>query len=735
MDIRALILAGSLALGAGCMSGAPQGDGPISGPAVTVNVAALNLAGVGDVVWDVEVRNGAGTPQVVWHKRLSSSGYGDGAGSASYVGPCDADPAVATNTVNVWVVGVYDAPVSTLGAFASGGGGGVVGSAVPFQNPTAAAALSRTVRCDANADNAVAFDVTLARPATQGFFDVAVSFDDVFCSAKFDCCYDAAGDGCASDGSEDIELLFDAGGNRARTFNLALACTAGPDDAVLTALHMDALELDCDVVSDGSTFAADVMIAPASSAPGNQCAAGDLSSCPQVIEAAGVDADDYLFQVAVFMGEEQLTSGGQSACKVYWNVSLGVEDGVSACTLRTHATAEDAATADDAVVDGVIAPGVAYPYLVWDVDLDACGSEALDLADASGPVHVDYTGVDPAGDPLGFDFHFASGVVTGEFPTLDGLAPSTATLTPSFAPDIFSYAVDVSNTTTAISFAPSAPLGYALTVDGEAVASGASSSPIAISSGANAVVITVTSAVATRTYTVVVNRAPDVALVPDGSGVTGFADGLVPHSCEGYRRPPLGYAPATDDGRYTVNWGDGATAVYCDMNRDEGGWTLVWKVDNRTLSVTTGAVNPSNLTSPVLDSWGKYSDAQIRAIRTSTATDVVGYRIEQFQAWGDGSSCGDANGVIGYVPASCPFAFTSGTGINSQCERGRRTYTDLSFFTNWYPSGTGDWCHQPNKNSTIVCAHDGTYAVVLHWFSGYDNNCSHTYKGTRVWVR
>ena len=181
---------------AACDGGAaPSSDRGFDGPGVAVNVAALNLVGVGDVVWDVEVRNGAGTPQVVWQKRLSSSGYGDGAGSASYVGPCDADPAVATNTVNVWIVGVYGAPVSTLGTFASGGAGGVVGAQLPFQNPTTAAApLTRTVECDANADNAVAFDVTLARPATQGFFDVAVSFDDVFCSAKKLCGSPRSGD-------------------------------------------------------------------------------------------------------------------------------------------------------------------------------------------------------------------------------------------------------------------------------------------------------------------------------------------------------------------------------------------------------------------------------------------------------------------------------------------------------------------------------------------------------------
>ncbi|PKN54116.1 MAG: hypothetical protein CVU56_28295, partial [Deltaproteobacteria bacterium HGW-Deltaproteobacteria-14] len=121
----------------GQLEPAPARQGS-AGPAVSVNVAALNLQGVGDVVWDVEVVNGADPAQVVWQRRLASSGYGDGAGSASYVGPCDADPAAAENTVKVWVVGVYSAAVTGVGTFNSGStadGGAVTGSPMPFQNP------------------------------------------------------------------------------------------------------------------------------------------------------------------------------------------------------------------------------------------------------------------------------------------------------------------------------------------------------------------------------------------------------------------------------------------------------------------------------------------------------------------------------------------------------------------------------------------------------------------------
>jgi len=41
----------------------------------------------------------------------------------------------------------------------------------------------------------------VVRAANQGFFDVAVSFDDIFCAAKFD---------CENADHTPLELLFDA---------------------------------------------------------------------------------------------------------------------------------------------------------------------------------------------------------------------------------------------------------------------------------------------------------------------------------------------------------------------------------------------------------------------------------------------------------------------------------------------------------------------------------------------
>ena len=523
--MRATPLAALLVVGLlGC------GDQPpptASGPPLQIAVAALGLQGVGDVVWDLEVVNGASTPEVVWQRRITSTGYGDGAGSASLVGTCDAGAGVADNTVRVWVVGVYPGAVAAgdAGTFARGeatGAGTVQATSLPFQNPTALGPLERDVTCTANADNAVRFDVTVARPAVQGFFDVAVTFDDVFCSAKFDCCRDTDNNGCAANGSEDIALLFDADGARARTFVLALACTAGPGGSTSTELYMDAVAIDCDVTSNDTTFAPDLLVAPASASPGNPCTAGAVAGCPSVIAAPGVDADSFLYQVAVYLGAEDLLSGGVSAKKVYWNLAFGVEPGISACALRTRATVDDAANDNDAVVDGIIAPGVVYPYLRWDVDLGSCGSEGLVFDDPNASVTAAYTSADPNGSALGFDYHFGDGVAAGAFPSLTDLAVSDAALVPSFAPDVFAYDVVVSSDTSAITFTPSAPAGYTLTVQGAPVASGAASQPIPLVTGTNLVTIAVTSSV-TRSYAVRVTRTQVDFVAPDPPVITAPA--------------------------------------------------------------------------------------------------------------------------------------------------------------------------------------------------------------------
>jgi len=337
----------------------PEGDGRLA-----VDLAALNLAGVGDVVWDVEVVSGTG--DTVWQRRLSSSGYGDGAGSASYVGTCDAGDGAASNTVRVWVVGVYGAAVTDAGSFASGstaGAGAVTGSPVDFQNPTSDGPLTRTVTCRADADVAVDFDVTLARRAQQGFFDVAVQFDDIFCSAKLD---------CESAPGQDLDLLHAPGGGRAMTAVLGFACTANP--GTQTWLYMDDPVVTCD------GFSADVVVDPGGKG------AVDLGVAPSQ------NADGYLFGASVFRGREQL------ADKVYWNVAFGLDEAAFAsaggCVLTGRATAASEAWPQTA--NGFPIPaGVVYPVVHWTValsDADSRECTTHEVDELGSGVSTEYEG-------------------------------------------------------------------------------------------------------------------------------------------------------------------------------------------------------------------------------------------------------------------------------------------------------------------------------------------------------
>lgn len=417
--IRGVGAVAMFGLVAACLGEVPEVAAP-PGPTVSVTVATLSLSEVGDVVWDIEVVNGdAGTPDVVWQQRVASSRYGDGRGSASYVGPCDATPGVNANTVRLWVVGVYSEPVTTAGAFASGAVGDAVGVLVDFQNPTTPGtdgALTRVVACADNADRPVRFDVALMRPARQGFFDIAVNFNDIFCAAKFDCC-DVTEAGCP-----DIALLHDGEGERSTTLVLGFACTAGAGAGLETALYLDGLALDCTAPSSGAEFAADMVIDP-SGPEGNQCTAGDVDSCPAV-SSPTLDADDYLYQVALYRGIEQLPSGGDAGNKLYWNAALGVvragegSVGIEDCRLRARGTADDR-SGTGTIVGGEIPAGTVYPYIQWDVDLGSCQAESLSFGEA-GAVRTSYTPIG-ATAPTSFGYGFGPSLPAGPVAAVPGL--------------------------------------------------------------------------------------------------------------------------------------------------------------------------------------------------------------------------------------------------------------------------------------------------------------------------
>ena len=478
--LLSVLAAGSLL--AGCAdAGTQTTDRGFDGPGIDMKIAALNLVGVGDVVWDLKVTNGVATPQTVWQQRISSSQYGDSAGSASYVGPCDADVSAATNgvctatvcsapstmlgeactvnadcnanenTVSVWVVGVYDADVNATEAGAFNTAVSAAAGDVPFQNPTWLDAntngvrdagdtdtpLTRVFACRENQDVFVQFDVALMRPAQQGFFDIAVNFNNIFCSAKFDCAYEtqaAAASGaclgtgfcdtandyyakdyptvntdnsCAADTEcylrSDINLLHSATG-RSKTMILGFACTAGADtsgsDNKTTELYLDDLAFTC----GADTFWVNTAnhtgsVANSNFVPvdGNLCSAG-FTTCAAINSTADFSGADsavaatYLYQVAVYSGTEQLTvEGSTSYNKAYWNIALGVKGPASTCSFLANATADDSQNTGDNVDDGIIAAQTVYPYITFDVDFATCGAEPLMFGEPDAMVRTGYT--------------------------------------------------------------------------------------------------------------------------------------------------------------------------------------------------------------------------------------------------------------------------------------------------------------------------------------------------------
>jgi len=342
MNSHRLSLASSIVMALAlthCVAAAP--DGPAG--QLAIEVAPLSLSGLTDAHYVLTVHNGPnGTGEVVWTRAITSQGYGDGAGSASYVGTCDA--MTGTNTVTLELSALYDSD----GEIPTG----------TYMNPTP---IQREVSCVANQDIAVQFDIALARRAQQGFFDVAVQFEDIFCSAKLD---------CENPDESDLDLLHVPGGGRDMTVVLGLACTADVDGT--TFLYLDDLVIDC----AGETE--DVRVSPV----------GQGNVTPTA------NPGGYLFGASIYRGVEGL------AGKAYWNISLGLDEATfghnGSCTLTTRATASSTPFPQEP--QGFPLPaGSVYPVIDWSVELsDADGRVCTTHEiDAGAEVATHYMGYLP----------------------------------------------------------------------------------------------------------------------------------------------------------------------------------------------------------------------------------------------------------------------------------------------------------------------------------------------------
>ncbi len=311
---------------AACGSGTQPSDG-LTGPKFQLNIAPLKLDGVGEAIYGLTVLNGNG--ETVWtNSDVRSTRYGNGSGSVTFVGACDASS--NPNTVRIDSLQLFD----DSGAIPSW----------TWQNPMP---VEQQVICEENADVLVEFNLTILRDANQGFFDIGVNFEDIFCSAKFDC---------------NSELLHNEEGQRERTAVMGFACTSGAGES--TVLHMNDILVQC----DGGSYWFDP-----SQEKGN---AGPLGPA--------------FYQTAIYRGSEQFQN--QNIDKCYWNNAFGINAGPDAVNCHLYASA----TASPTVWDNGSSPeNAVYPYVVWDIQLtDAAGQivcEAHPLNGTPAGVETEYT--------------------------------------------------------------------------------------------------------------------------------------------------------------------------------------------------------------------------------------------------------------------------------------------------------------------------------------------------------
>jgi hypothetical protein len=330
---------------AGCASGSGPGGQEDETPEAArgqaiIGIAPLTFEGATNVCWRVTVTNGPQrTGEIVWQMdSVCADEFGDERGGIAYVGSCDAT--TGDNSVTIELLDIYTDPNGNTSRV----------DPSEYQNPCGLVEnwtdvetrvlkdgedpyplCTRNVICLENKDTPVAFDVTVVRDANQGFFDIAVRFDEIFCSAKLDTCT------VDEDGKQTpIELLFDAEGEPAPTAVLALACSAQPGEDVNTILHMSSVTLDCPPPFE------DIHLDPSAGDGGNVWRFDGSPADP--------NPEDAVIQYAVYEDTELLECGGESCNKRFWSLAIGLDPTrlPSGCYIRATATTTDGGFPDEA---------------------------------------------------------------------------------------------------------------------------------------------------------------------------------------------------------------------------------------------------------------------------------------------------------------------------------------------------------------------------------------------------
>jgi len=223
-----------------------------AGAELVVAIAPMTYLDASDACFSLAVYDSRYTPGnaqsgLVWEAdSICGSQYGANA-EITYIGPCVAGE---THTVVLTLDALYETPNTARSGPALGPS--------DYNNPCPAnRPCTRPAPCTNNSDTLVEFNLTVMRAARQGFFDIAVNFEDIFCSAKTDCQYA---------GGAPIKLLHnprEAPSERDDTVVVAFACTTGTGDD--TTLHMDDISVVCGTAAGAYEVA---RIDPASG-PGN----------------------------------------------------------------------------------------------------------------------------------------------------------------------------------------------------------------------------------------------------------------------------------------------------------------------------------------------------------------------------------------------------------------------------------------------------------------------------------
>ncbi len=355
----------------------------VGGPTFELNVSPLSLPGVDFACYDVAITTPdgpvvrLGDPALAYvdgdTRALCSSRFGSGAGGdISYVAPCDAE---ATNTVTVWFDGLY---AGTPDITDIGG----------WRDPCPDG-CSMVAECHENRDTAVTFNFTVMRDARQGFFDIAVNFEDIFCSAKLDCV--------------DAFLHDPTTGDRGPTAVLGFACTSGQSPAGTpqeTHIYLADLRIEC--TNPERTYHFDASAGP-----------GQVGGQPPGV-----------FEAAFYRGKESLA--GIEKC--YWNAAIGM-DLKGDCWLRARGTASD-----HPLAGGNTPANTMYPIIEWDVQLTAAGDTVCDVHPLNGGngVATAYTDFSSA--------HFECGMACGSGAIACDGRTTCAGTTPALGPVTLSQA-------------------------------------------------------------------------------------------------------------------------------------------------------------------------------------------------------------------------------------------------------------------------------------------------------